>query len=277
MHPNKVDKGKGKAMSRSQGLSPQEGQEGMLSLEDLAAFGVSAEDYEQDRQARQSLAVGKALTRILPTSASPSEGCPPAQSNLGISEEDIEEDRQATKDLASLEKVAEALTSLQNKPAPAHAPPSPLQAGPSAKSNTFSNAPGILSALDKHISNSATKRIRVDKDPFGLLESLAKETQRKNRKFTMPSIPERLEDIDKEGELNLRQQTLGGSERDVPPREDLPPACEEGPMVLYQVARPLRNPAWQVLTSWCVAGHLTPTCTAACRISVCVFTTQTCH
>src|SRR5271170_7632700 len=163
----------------------------MLSLEDLAAFGVSAEDYEQDRQARQSLALGKALTRILPASSSPSKGCPPAQSNLGISEEDIEEDRQAAKDLASLKKV----------PAPAHAPPSPLQAGPSAKSNTFSNAPSILSALDKHISNSATKRVRVDKDPFGLWESLAKETQGKYRKFTMPSVPEQLEDIDEGGEL----------------------------------------------------------------------------
>jgi hypothetical protein len=90
-----------------------------------------------------------------------------------------------------------------------------------------------LSALDKHISNSATKRVRVDKDPFGLLESLAKETQGKYRKFTMTSIPEQLEDIDEGGELNLRQQALGGSERDVPPREDLPPAYKDGPMVLY--------------------------------------------
>jgi hypothetical protein len=64
----------------------------MLSLEDLAAFSVSAEDYEQDRRARQSPALGKALTTILFASSSPSEGCPPAQSNLGISEEDIEED-----------------------------------------------------------------------------------------------------------------------------------------------------------------------------------------
>jgi hypothetical protein len=277
MYSNKVDKGKGKAVSRSQDLSPQEGQEEMLTLEDLAAFGVSAEDYEQDRQARQLLALGKALTRILPTSSSPSKGCPPAQSNLGISEEDIEEDRQATKDLASLKKVTEALTSLQNKPAPAHAPPSPLKAGPSAKSNTFSNAPSILTALDKHISNSATKRVRVDKDPFGLWESLAKETQGTYRKFTMPSIPEQLEDIDEGGELNLRQKALGGSEQDVPPREDLRPAYEEGPMVLYQVARPLRNPASQVLTNWRVPGHLTSTCTAACRTSVCLFTTQTCH
>jgi hypothetical protein len=112
MYPNKVDKGKGKAVSHSQDLPPQEGQEGMLSLEELAAFGVSSEDYEQDRQARQSLALRKAPTRILPASYSPSKGCPPAQSNLGISEEDIEEDRQAAKDLASLKKVAEALTSL---------------------------------------------------------------------------------------------------------------------------------------------------------------------
>ena len=97
----------------------------MLSPEDLAAFGVSAEDYEQHRQARQSLTLGKALTRVLPASSSPSKGCPPVQSNLGISEEDIEEDRQAAMDLASLEKVAEVLTSLQNKPAPPHAPPSP--------------------------------------------------------------------------------------------------------------------------------------------------------
>jgi hypothetical protein len=277
MYPNKVDKGKGKAVSPSQDLSPQEGQEEMLSLEELAAFGVSAEDYEQDRQARQSLALRKAPTRIQPAFSSPSKGCPPAQSNLGISEEDIEEDQQAAKDLASLKKVTEALTSLQNKPAPAHAPPLPPQADPSAKSNTFSNAPGILSALDKHISNSATKRVRVDKDPFDLLESLAKETQGKCRKFTMPPIPEQLEDIEEGGELNLRQQALGDSEQDVPPRENLPPAYEEGPMVLYQVARPLRSPASQVLTNWCVPGHLTPTCTAACRISVCVFTTQTCH
>jgi hypothetical protein len=248
MYPNKADKGKGKAVSRSQDLSPQEGQ-GMLSLEDLAAFGVSAEDYEQDRQARQSLALRKALTRILPASSSPSKGCPPAQSNLRISEEDIEEDRQAVKDLASLKKIAEAVTSLQTKPAPAHAPTSSPQAGPSAKSNAFSNAPGLLSALDKHISNSATKRVRVDKDPFGLLESLAKETQGKNRKFTMPSIPERVEGIDERGELSLRQQALGVSERDVPPREDLPPAYEEGHMVLYQVVRPLQNPAWQFLTN----------------------------
>ena len=91
----------------------------------------------------------------------------------------------------------------------------------------------------------------------------------------MPPIPERLKDIDEGGELNLRQQALGGSERDVPPREDSPPAYEEGLMVLYQVARPLRNPASQGLTNWCVPGHLTSTCTAACRTSVCVFTTQT--
>ena len=113
MDPNKVDERKGKAGSRSQDLSPQEGQEGMLSLEDLAAFGVSAEDYEQDREARQSHALRKALARVLPVSSSPSKGCLPAQSNLGISEEDIEEDRQVAKDL----------TSLQNKPAPARAPP----------------------------------------------------------------------------------------------------------------------------------------------------------
>ena len=92
MYPNKVDKGRRKAVSRSQDLSPQEGQEGILSLEDLAAFGVSVEDYEQDRQARQSLALRKALTRILPASFSPPKDCLPAQSNLGISEEDIEED-----------------------------------------------------------------------------------------------------------------------------------------------------------------------------------------
>jgi hypothetical protein len=55
MYPNKVDKGKGKAVSRSQGLPPQEGQERMLSLEYLAAFDVSAEDYEQDRQAGNHL------------------------------------------------------------------------------------------------------------------------------------------------------------------------------------------------------------------------------
>src|SRR4051812_633364 len=171
MYPNKADKGKAKGVSHFQNLSSQEGQ-GMLSLEDLAAFGVSGEDYEQDRQVRQLLALRKALARIVPA-PSPSKGCPPAQSNLGISEEDIVEDRQAAKDLTSLKKVAEALTSLRIKLAPAHTPPSPLLAGPSAKRNAFSNPSGFLSALDKHISNSATKRIRVDKDPFGLLESLA--------------------------------------------------------------------------------------------------------
>lgn len=74
MYPNKIDKGRGKAVSRSQDLPPQEGQEGMLSLEELAAFGVSAEDYEQDRQARQSLALRKVPTRILPASSSPPKG-----------------------------------------------------------------------------------------------------------------------------------------------------------------------------------------------------------
>ena len=93
----------------------------------------------------------------------------------------------------------------------------------------------------------------------------------------MLPIPERLERIDEGGELNLGQQALRGSERDVPPREDLPPAYEDGPMVLYQVACPLQNPASRVLTNGCVLGHLTFTCTAACQISVCVFTAQTRH
>ena len=61
----------------------------MLSLAYLAAFGVSAEGYEQDRQARQLLALGKAPTRILPASFSSSRGRLPAQPNLKIVEEDI--------------------------------------------------------------------------------------------------------------------------------------------------------------------------------------------
>lgn len=71
----------------------------MLSLAYLAAFGVSTEGYEQDRQARQSLALGKAPTRILPASFSSSRGRLPAQPNLKIVEEDIQEDRRAAKDL----------------------------------------------------------------------------------------------------------------------------------------------------------------------------------
>lgn len=115
-----------------------------------------------------TLALRNALTLILPTSSSPSKGCLPVQSNLGIAKENIKEGRRAAKDLASLKEVSVALTGLQSKPTPSHAPPSPPQARPSAKINAFSNAPGLLSALDKHISNLATKSVHVDKDPFGL-------------------------------------------------------------------------------------------------------------
>ena len=99
---------------------------GILGLEYLAAFGVSGKGYDQDRQARQSLALRKALTRILPTSFSPSRVYLPAQSNLKIIKEDIQEDRRAAKELVSLKKGLRG--SYQT-----HAPPSPPQASLSTK------------------------------------------------------------------------------------------------------------------------------------------------
>lgn len=93
MYPNKVDKRKGETVSRSQGFSPQEGQEGN------AQPSISCCFRRLDRQARQSLALGKAPTRILPASFSSSRGRLPAQPNLKIVEEDIQEDRRAAKDL----------------------------------------------------------------------------------------------------------------------------------------------------------------------------------
>jgi hypothetical protein len=51
-----ADKGNGKAVSRSPDPPLQQAQEGTLSLEELAAFGITPEEYQQDQLARQSIA-----------------------------------------------------------------------------------------------------------------------------------------------------------------------------------------------------------------------------
>jgi hypothetical protein len=219
-----ADKGKGKAVSRSPDLPSQQDQEGMLSLEEIVAFGISPEEYEQDRLARQSIAQ-KALDDILSGSYAPSTSRQSAQHSLGISQADFEEDRE----------WREALARTSPPPVP---PPSP-QAGPSTKVHAFINCPGRLTALQKLLFHSATPRIRLDKDPFGVLESLAiKKTERPKFKYAMPSIVEQLEDV-VEAKRSLRQQALTSSEADVQARAERLPPYDESPLVLYQVSLPL--------------------------------------
>lgn len=100
-----------------------------------------------------------------------------------IPQADFEEDR----------RVREALTRSAPPPAP---PPSP-QARPSRQAHAFNYRPGRLTALQRLLSHSATTRIRLGRDPFGVLESpVVKETRKiKRPKFkpTMLSITKQLE------------------------------------------------------------------------------------
>jgi hypothetical protein len=200
-----AEKGKGKAVSRSPTLSPQQDQEGTLTLEDLAAFGISLEEFEQDLQARDDLAVENAMTNILPASSPTSTGHPSTDTPLGISQEDYEEDRQ----------VREALAKETSLPDP----PSSPQAGPSRKRKASFNAPGRLAALDKRLSLTTTPRVRLDKDPFGVLESGDRKTPRPKSMHPMPTIDEQLEAVEA-AERSLRRRALASSEPDVQARED---------------------------------------------------------
>jgi hypothetical protein len=219
-----ADKGKCKALSRSPSLSPQEGQEGTFTLEDIAAFGISPEEYEQDQLARQPIAQ-KGLDEILFASSEPSIGRPSAQSSLRISQDDYE----------GHQRVGKAFIRPKSPPAP----PSPSWAGPSRSGRSSINPPGRLAALHKRLCHSATPRVRLHKDPFGVLgSSTIRETQRQKFKPPMSSIAEQLEDV-AAVEVSLRQRALASSEPNTQTRDELPPPYDEGPMNLYQVSRPL--------------------------------------
>jgi hypothetical protein len=219
-----ADKGKCKVLGRSPYLSPQEGQEEMPSLEDIAALGTTPEEYEQDRLARQSIAQ-KALDEILSASFETSTSRPSAQFSLSISQEDYEGHRQ----------LGEAPARPPSLPAPPSVPP----AGRSRSVRSSINPPGRLAALHKRLCHAATPRVRLHKDPFGVLESSTiRETQRQNFKSPMSSVAEQLEDV-AEAELNLRQRALASSEPNVQTHDELSPRYDESPMIFYQVGRPL--------------------------------------
>ena len=169
MYSSKPDKHKGKEVSRSTRLKQKEDQEWTLHPEKLADLGISAEEYEQDQRARQRLRLTGALIDSFPASTSSSTGLPSALENLGISLGDYEEDRQARE-------------ALHQKQAPAtakfpHLPPSLQQARPSRKTDIPINTPGLLTALDKSLADPSTMRVRLDKDPFGVLESCEKDNE----------------------------------------------------------------------------------------------------
>jgi hypothetical protein len=133
MYPNKMDKRKGEAVGRFQGLSPQESQEGntrpgiSCCFRRLGRKTMSKTDKPDNR-----LLFRKAPTRILPTSFSPSRVYLPAQSNPKIIKEDIQEDRRAAKELVSLKKGLRG--SYQPMRLPRHHRPAFLP-----KINAFSN------------------------------------------------------------------------------------------------------------------------------------------
>lgn len=219
-----ADKGKGKAVSRSPDLPSQQDQEKTLSPEEFAAFRISPEEYEKDQLVRESIAQ-KALDDILFGSSAPSSCCQSAPHILRTSQLDCGEDRQLEEALA--------------RTAPPPAPPSSLQARPSRNVRAFVNRPGRLTALQKLLFNSATPRVRLDKDPFGVLTGVViKKTTRPKFKPSMPSIVEQLEDV-VEAERSLRQEALASREPDLQGRGEQPPPYDESPLVFYQVSRSL--------------------------------------
>ena len=67
MYPNRPDKCKVQEVSRSPNLpleDEQDDQDGTLSLQGLARFRISAEEYELDQRAKRTLALTKALTKF---------------------------------------------------------------------------------------------------------------------------------------------------------------------------------------------------------------------
>ena len=142
-----------------------------------------------------------------------------------ISQEEHEEDRQ----------VSESLATATARPPPA--PPSSPQAGPSGENKASFNAPSLLAALAKHLTHSATPRVRLDKDPFCVLESSDKETRRAKDMPMVSFVDQKLEDFEEaELNVNLRPQALASGEPVLPPHEDLPSSYEEILLIFYQVS-----------------------------------------
>jgi hypothetical protein len=145
----------------------------------------------------------------------PSTSRQTAQYSLGIPQAGFDEDR----------RVREALTRSARPPVS----PSSSQARPSRQVHAFINRPGRLTALQKPLLYSATPRVCLDRDPFGVLESPVVKNTRKTRKTrnikrpkfkpTLPSFTEQLEDV-VEAERSLRQEALASSETDVQPGEE---------------------------------------------------------
>ena len=239
MCPNKQDKLWGKQVSRYPNLSQEGEQKAALSPEEIAEFGISIEEYEQDQQARQSLALQKPSSESQLVS-SQFTGRPSAHAKFEISPRDIKDDRLARETLEQ-----------EQAPTTAEYPCLPLsssQAGPSRKTKLFINSPGLLAALDKRLSHRFTPRVRIDEDSFSILDGYGNKASR-------TSTTDQMEEVQRP-RRSVRHEALAVEESVVSPVEDLPPPYEEVSVSWYQVSCPLR--LLQVATNRCAQVVILP-------------------